>query len=87
MMKKLLLFLFCIPLFTFSQTINEVDLKGLKQGDWKKTYENGNTKYEGNFKDDIEQGIFKYYYKTGELKCIKEFFHKGICDCKGLFGM
>ena len=76
-MKNLLLFLFCIPFFAFSQTINEVDSKGLKQGDWKKTYENGNTKYEGNFKDDIEQGLFKYYYKTEELKGIKEFFHKG----------
>ena len=45
-MKNLLLFLFCIPFFAFSQTINEVDSKGLKQGDWKKTYENGNTKYD-----------------------------------------
>ena len=77
MMKKLLLFLFCIPFFVFSQTINQIDSKGLKQGNWEKTYENGNRKYEGNFKDDIEQGIFKYYYKTGELKGKKEFFHKG----------
>ena len=43
----------------FSQDVNLVDKNGLKQGFWQKKYENGFIRYEGNFKDDIEnQNIF-----------------------------
>ena len=49
----------------------------MKQGIWKKNYDNGNVKYEGNFIDNNPVGIFNYYYKTGELKLTKEFFHNG----------
>ena len=49
----------------------------MKQGLWKKTYDNGNIRYKGNFIDDKADGIFYYYYKSGELKLEKEFFHSG----------
>ena len=61
-MKKLILLLFCIPFFTFSQSINNVDINGNKQGIWGKTYNNGLIRYKGQFKDNKPQGLFFYYY-------------------------
>ena len=51
-----------------SQPINQVDAKGFKQGAWKVTYENGQTKYEGTFKDNKPVGLMKRYYDDGTLK-------------------
>ena len=31
-------------------------------------YEDGSIKYIGTFKDGVEQGLWKFYYNTGELK-------------------
>lgn len=57
---------------------NQTDAKGRKQGAWKKTYSNGKTQYEGTFKDDCEQGTFRYYNKDGSLKQTIEY----AGDCK-----
>ena len=67
-----------LPFLAFSQNINKVDVKGKKQGQWIKNYKNKKIRYSGQFKDDIPQGIFKYYYKSGELQATKEFFHNGV---------
>jgi len=37
-MNKLLLFLMFIPFLGFTQMLNEVDVKGLKQGTWEKNF-------------------------------------------------
>jgi antitoxin component YwqK of YwqJK toxin-antitoxin module len=47
---------------------NVVDSKGFKQGEWRKTDVKGNLVYTGTFKDNIPQGIFKYYYVDGKLR-------------------
>jgi antitoxin component YwqK of YwqJK toxin-antitoxin module len=57
---------------------NQTDNQGRKQGKWSKSYSNGQIQYEGMFKDDCEQGTFKYYSKNGSLK--QTIDYKG--DCK-----
>ena len=84
-MKKLVLLLFCIPFFSFSQSINEIDASGKKQGVWQKTYESGKLRYKGQFRDNIPYGIFNYYYSTGELQSAKEFFHNGLAAATHIF--
>ena len=74
-MKRLLYIAFCllIPVLVFSQDrINVTDKNGKKQGVWKK-YEQGKLLYEGQFKDDVPYGTFKYYYADGKLKSVTEF--------------
>lgn len=61
------------PFLVFSQDrINVKDKNGKKQGVWKK-YENGQLLYEGQFKDDVPYGKFKYYHSNGKLKSVTEF--------------
>ena len=47
---------------------NLVDAKGLKQGEWSKTDSKGNLVYQGRFKDNIPQGVFKYFYEDGKVR-------------------
>ncbi|MBS1634667.1 MAG: toxin-antitoxin system YwqK family antitoxin [Bacteroidetes bacterium] len=55
---------------------NTVDAQGKKQGYWKKTDEKtSKLQYEGLFKDDKPQGLFKYYYPNDSLRA-KMFFVK-----------
>ncbi len=70
-----------IPFVVFSQdNINVKDKNGKKQGVWKK-YENGHLVYEGQFKDDVPYGTFKYYHANGKLKSITE-FQQGVHKVK-----
>ncbi len=48
------------------------DKDGKKQGVWKK-YEDGTLVYQGQFKDDVPYGTFRYYHKNGKLKSVTEF--------------
>lgn len=70
----ILLALFCTISFAQndSSSINKVDKSGKKQGVWKK-YENGRLVYEGQFKDDVPYGTFKYYHENGKLKSVTDF--------------
>lgn len=82
-MKKTIFFTLCllIPFVVFSQdNINVKDKNGKKQGVWKK-YENGHLVYEGQFKDDVPYGTFKYYHTNGKLKSITE-FQQGVHKVK-----
>ena len=81
-------FLFILLTFSISinaQNINQLNSSGKKHGIWKKTYDNGNLRYSGEFSNDIPIGIFYYYYKTGELQLEKEFFHKGTAAATYIF--
>lgn len=60
---------------SFAQT---VDASGKKQGYWKKKDDKTNKLiYEGLFKDDKPQGIFKYYYPFDSVKVIMNFKQDG----------
>jgi antitoxin component YwqK of YwqJK toxin-antitoxin module len=73
MFKYLIVFVSCL-FFSFSgcaqQSINQKDSNGMKTGVWMKKYTNGNIRYTGQFIDDKEVGIFKFYsefYSTNPL--------------------
>ncbi|MEE2931043.1 MAG: hypothetical protein VX370_00770 [Bacteroidota bacterium] len=74
---KILFFCLFLPVLVLSQEINYTDLNGLKQGIWKKTYDNGSIRYEGQFINNNPTGIFFYYFQDGALKAEKNFFLKG----------
>jgi inner membrane protein involved in colicin E2 resistance len=81
-----------------AQKINRVDSEGKRIGIWKKYYDNGNIRYEGQFKKGKEVGIFKFYGKTTAKypAIVKEFSeidgtaqvkfldHKGKVKSKGV---
>lgn len=55
-----------------------VDASGKKQGYWRKKDDKTNKLvYEGLFKDDKPQGIFKYYYPFDSVKVIMNFKQDG----------
>jgi uncharacterized protein len=49
------------------EKINRTDKNGLKQGEWKDFYPNGEIKSEKNFKDDLMHGYYKEYDMHGKL--------------------
>ena len=62
---------FCFAVRFLHKT--QTDANGKKQGYWKKKDEKTNKLvYEGLFKDDKPQGIFKYYYPFDSVKVISE---------------
>ncbi len=70
----IILILLCFST-SFAQT---VDASGKKQGYWKKKDDKTNKLiYEGLFKDDKPQGIFKYYYPFDSVKVIMNFKQDG----------
>lgn len=76
-MKRFLMLLLCfVAVGAFAQidttNINKTDSKGRKQGEWKK-YEKGKLVYEGQFKDNVPFGVFKYYHANGKLKSTTDF--------------
>ena len=79
-MKKFLFFVLCF-LFAgliYSQgLINRKDAAGKKQGQWIKADTAGRKIYEGQFKDDIPQGTFRYYFPSGSLKAVSVFSPDG----------
>lgn len=68
----LLVCLMTMSVFAQTDDINRTDAQGRKQGVWKK-YQNGKLLYEGQFKDDVPYGTFKYYHANGKLKSVTEF--------------
>ena len=74
-MRRIFTIICClmIPFVQLAQDrVNFTDKNGKKQGVWKK-YENGKLQYEGQFKDNVPYGTFKYYYENGKLKSVTEF--------------
>lgn len=77
MMKNVCSILLIVFSFTiaFSQT---TDAQGRKQGYWKKKDEKTEKLiYEGLFKDNKPQGVFKYYYPFDTVKAIIDFKQDG----------
>jgi antitoxin component YwqK of YwqJK toxin-antitoxin module len=70
--------LFLETLSLYPQNYNQEDGMGRKQGKWLKTYANGNTRYEGQFRDDRPYGTFKYYSLTGKLEAETSYSDDGI---------
>lgn len=67
---------FFLSVLGFSQT--QTDVNGKKQGYWrKKDDKTFKLIYEGLFKDDKPQGIFKYYYPHDTIKAIMNFKQDG----------
>lgn len=75
-----LLFLFILNFSASAQAPNRIDSKGNKQGAWKK-YDKDVLIYEGNFKDNVPVGEFKYYHPNGKLKSIT-FFVQGVHEVR-----
>jgi len=76
-MKKLLIIIVCLfSAGAFAQIdtsqINKTDGQGRKQGEWKH-YQKGKLVYEGQFKNGVPYGIFRYYFPDGKLKSVTEF--------------
>ena len=79
----LILFLF-VSIFVFAQT--QTDAAGKKQGYWKKKDEKTNKLiYEGLFKDNKPQGVFKYYYPHDTIKAIMNFKQDGKFSYSTMF--
>ena len=53
--------------------INRTDKFGLKQGNWKYFWENGNMKMEGTYQNDKKKGYFKYYDESGNFKYVEKY--------------
>lgn len=94
--SPLFLLLLLFGLSSLGQNLNQTDANGLKQGKWKKLYNNGKVRYEGEFKDDKPMGTFHYYYETGDLQATNNhlgngevathIYHKnGKIKAKGIF--
>lgn len=74
----LVLFLFGLTSISFAQAeLNKTDAQGKKQGFWRKNFLDGTPRYEGNFKNDQPEGVFRYYQETGELKMVCYYSDKG----------
>ena len=72
-MNRLLLILIFtgISYWTSGQdSINRTDASGRKQGTWRKVDKDGHKLYDGQFKNGVPNGEFRYYYADGRLKAI-----------------
>lgn len=63
-MKKIITTILCSLFFvgiSISQEINQTNEKGERVGVWKKYYKNDRIRYEGQFENGKEVGVFKFY--------------------------
>lgn len=85
-MKKLLLILFIAT--TTCLGAQSTDALGKKQGYWKKRDpKTDKLVYEGEFKDDVPVGKFKYYYPNDSVRAIMYFKDAGKTAYARLFHM
>jgi len=61
-----------------AQQVNQLNEDGEKEGIWIKSFDNGNIKYEGQFRNDKPYGKFTYYFKKGSVKAVSVFSDDGI---------
>ena len=57
--------------------LNYIDDNGLKQGYWKKYYDDGNMEYDGYFKNDKPVGEFKRFFPGNKIKAIMNYKEDG----------
>jgi antitoxin component YwqK of YwqJK toxin-antitoxin module len=58
---------FCVLAQPPATGMNRTDAQGRKQGTWAKTWENGQDRYSGQFKDDRPVGLFHHFDEKGRL--------------------
>ncbi|WP_152287769.1 toxin-antitoxin system YwqK family antitoxin [Flavicella marina] len=99
MFKKFIVFSFLFQLLNISaqSPVNRFDSNGLRTGVWMKKYSNGNIRYQGQFENGKEVGVFKFYsefysnhpliiktYLEGSSICDVQFFTKtGVKESEG----
>lgn len=77
-MQKHILVVALVSLFLSGLSQNQTDSLGRKQGYWKVYYpKSKHLEYEGFFKDDKPQGLFKYYYEHDTIKAKVQFKQNG----------
>ena len=64
---------------------NYIDDSGLKQGHWKKYFDNGDMEYEGYFKNDKPVGEFKRFFPGNKIKAIMNYMEDGKTVKANLF--
>lgn len=71
--------LFFLSFISYSQSKNQTDENGLKQGAWVR-YIQGSDKliYKGNFKDDVPVGHWDYFYDNQIVRATIDYTEKGI---------
>lgn len=84
-MKKFV-FVACL-LISFISLAQTTDAKGRKQGYWKKTDDRNKVLYEGEFKDDVPVGKFKYYYPNDSVRAVMIFKNDGKVAYAKLYHM
>ncbi|MBV1887866.1 MAG: toxin-antitoxin system YwqK family antitoxin [Urechidicola sp.] len=99
-MKKVIAFLFCLFIFLgnlYAQEINQTNENGERVGSWKKYYKNKRIRYEGQFENGKEVGVFKFYSaadskfpiaiknfdKDSEVVQVQFFTIKGFLESEG----
>ncbi len=94
---SILSFLFVFGSIVAQEKINQVNSKGQRIGVWKKFYQNKKIRYQGQFENGKEVGVFKYYspvssefpmlLKTFEVNndeaLVEHFTLKGLPESKG----
>ena len=77
-MSRYFLIVYCILFSVLTNAQTQTDASGKKQGYWRKKDDKSNKLiYEGLFKDNKPQGIFKYYYPHDTIKAIMNFKQDG----------
>ena len=73
--RTLLVFFFAIAVISAASQpvsgLNRTDAQGRKQGEWTKSWPNGQLRYEGWFKDDLPVGEFRHYDSEGVLTTLQ----------------
>ncbi len=68
---------FVVASFTaYSQKTNQFDANGKRDGIWRKFYDNGDLRYEGEFKSGKEVGTFTFYNQGSSYPAIVKIFSK-----------
>lgn len=70
-----LFFTFFFSVNLIAQKINQLNSEGKRVGIWRKYYNNGKIRYQGQFKNGKEVGVFKFYKNSSSThpEIIKEF--------------
>ncbi len=76
-MRTSYLIIFCFVAALIANGQTQTDAAGKKQGYWKKRDDKGKLLFEGLFKDNTPQGMFKYYYPFDSVKATMNFSQNG----------
>lgn len=63
-----------------TERINRTDNAGLKQGNWKYFWDNGNLKLEATYLNGKKHGFFKFYDEAGNFLYIEKYDHDQLVE-------